>query len=1439
MVMETPEIVMVRALLAKIKGIPILRSECRLLVEILSGLLPVLKEMSSPQARISDMTRGVDRVDVRLAAGGEGVGENQTCFNFKTEAHEEIRQLKSRLEDLGKDLSDAGSSRDEDDENDFLAEVMEVLRAHSNGDAATTSVEGGKAMDGLLQLLARRLNSDVATVLSEWQEVKEETRRLQEKVEYTAENKRRMDRDLMEVLRALDSGIQQGQATRSEGEVSERTEAAATSSTSDTSPAQEFLCAVCRNLMEDPVVCASGHSYCRECLMKWFQNGNNICPLSNTRVPPEVYPNFVLRNLIIRWTEDTTRRPHQCQDVQVSVEPPPRLTIEVPLESVDEPANSRRTFSPNVPEIRSFSPPSTPSVAPLIAFLKSQSSNLTKIRSNLKELASLALDPCRQWEIYSADGIFVIARYLSSEDASVAEKAAEVFENLAFKPKKGNDHLRYDQREEILTSVVDFALDSLINQLQFGNPSTRFVAARAVVYLLEDDQAWERVRRKEGVVRGLFGLENTCTRALLESSQEGINLCKKGLALLAGYKPPAASPNTNRDLSTALLRLLVSPTTNRKLVEETLEVLSFMVKRAGYRNSHTLLDRDGIHVLIGLFHPPESLSAHGRTFSKPNSLTEGGKREILTIFDEISKSEGLLHLIECDLIKHLLGTITDPEAGKDFVSLGVKLLWKCIQGSVSEFSPVTHFHCDFQLEMKGVVDILRRDQIPDESKLDLLSVLVHLCDWRSGNPLRESFFRTSESFLNTGGVAALGVLAKSPLEVVREKTGVQLRLIAESYPCHRELRTPEAAVLLATLLADEVEKCRCEAVVALASVAKAGNWEMLLEGVTIEQVEVVPVERVVNTLFTTSSSDCREASISVLGKISQKHSGAPGNSKLSAVLREKRTIKGLLDIVRLPAGGDVEAEAAELLMNLVEQDHNICAFLVEENEDGLSVLIKFGVQSGSRLRPKVVKLLQAFAEVSVDTKGALMDVGGVPLLVEAVEEGKNKNKNSCNVSVASDAIKALKSLINYGPAQGAVIDAGFAKEAVIEAGFAETAIECLSVRPLSHGLLGLFSSILDREATAEKKKATAERIRKARGVQALVRVLSVRNAGLEEKNLVAAILTRLIQLDQGVQPILREEKGMEHLNNLLKKQADEANQSNRSSCCAEVLKTLIAATEDSQSLELLLKEQCIEPLLSLLSESSVSDVEGLALDLLLKLSRGALTSGSSADFKVPLVSKCVLRIMDTSVDDNLVECAARIIRNISLFGPAERKIMCTGDRGAVNVLLRTIRTCQAEAPSNDVNFSIIALERFMLEDEGRKSFLQEEGIPRLVNFLGKSRGQAKLFATRILVMLASEHNPKEWFTKTWNLKEDLLLSLRENLESGDTDCKIQATELLKCLILKGRGAEVCRYISDTGCHSKLRDLQTDAECGRYASEALDAYNRHKKDNRHGSRLWSR
>lgn len=60
-----------------------------------------------------------------------------------------------------------------------------------------------------------------------------------------------------------------------------------------------FYCPVSMELMSDPVMVATGHSYDRSCIQKWLEQGNRTCPVTGLRLRHlELTPNIALRNAI-------------------------------------------------------------------------------------------------------------------------------------------------------------------------------------------------------------------------------------------------------------------------------------------------------------------------------------------------------------------------------------------------------------------------------------------------------------------------------------------------------------------------------------------------------------------------------------------------------------------------------------------------------------------------------------------------------------------------------------------------------------------------------------------------------------------------------------------------------------------------------------------------------------------------------------------------------------------------------------------------------------------------------------------------------------------------------------------------------------------------------------------------------------------------------------
>ena len=66
------------------------------------------------------------------------------------------------------------------------------------------------------------------------------------------------------------------------------------------------VCFPAQELMADPVMVATGHTYDRVCIERWLAQGNRTCPVTGMRLRHlELTPNFALRNAIQvrRWTK--------------------------------------------------------------------------------------------------------------------------------------------------------------------------------------------------------------------------------------------------------------------------------------------------------------------------------------------------------------------------------------------------------------------------------------------------------------------------------------------------------------------------------------------------------------------------------------------------------------------------------------------------------------------------------------------------------------------------------------------------------------------------------------------------------------------------------------------------------------------------------------------------------------------------------------------------------------------------------------------------------------------------------------------------------------------------------------------------------------------------------------------------------------------------------
>ncbi|KAL6969296.1 U-box domain-containing protein 45 [Sarracenia purpurea var. burkii] len=69
-------------------------------------------------------------------------------------------------------------------------------------------------------------------------------------------------------------------------------------------PPEELRCPISLQLMHDPVIIASGQTYERICIEKWFGDGHNTCPKTQQQLPHLcLTPNYCVKGLVGSWCE--------------------------------------------------------------------------------------------------------------------------------------------------------------------------------------------------------------------------------------------------------------------------------------------------------------------------------------------------------------------------------------------------------------------------------------------------------------------------------------------------------------------------------------------------------------------------------------------------------------------------------------------------------------------------------------------------------------------------------------------------------------------------------------------------------------------------------------------------------------------------------------------------------------------------------------------------------------------------------------------------------------------------------------------------------------------------------------------------------------------------------------------------------------------------------
>ncbi|KAJ0974861.1 hypothetical protein J5N97_016826 [Dioscorea zingiberensis] len=112
----------------------------------------------------------------------------------------------------------------------------------------------------------------------------------------------------------------------------------------------DFRCPISLEVMSDPVILTSGHTFDRSSIQRWLDSGNRTCPVTKLPLPPHprLIPNHALRNLISNFVLETPSKPQSCAsdaDPEALAYPSDAATLSAVLRRAKRDAAFRRRLS--------------------------------------------------------------------------------------------------------------------------------------------------------------------------------------------------------------------------------------------------------------------------------------------------------------------------------------------------------------------------------------------------------------------------------------------------------------------------------------------------------------------------------------------------------------------------------------------------------------------------------------------------------------------------------------------------------------------------------------------------------------------------------------------------------------------------------------------------------------------------------------------------------------------------------------------------------------------------------------------------------------------------------------------------------------------------------------------------------------------------------------
>ncbi|KAM7499393.1 hypothetical protein LguiA_023807 [Lonicera macranthoides] len=252
----------------------------------------------------------------------------------------------------------------------------------------------------------------------------------------------------------------------------------------------EFRCPISLDLMKDPVIVASGHTYDRNSIAQWINSGHHTCPKSGQRlIHMALIPNYSLKSLVHQW----------CQENNIPITEPSSSSSDL------ERSSSKRKLCENALDHISATKVAMDAVKMTAEFLVGKlatgSPDIQRQAAyELRLLAKTGMDNRRI--ISEAGAIPFLVTLLSSNDSRIQENAVTALLNLSI-----------FENNKILIMAAG-AIDNIIYVLQSGKTmEARENAAAAIFSLSMIDEYKVIIGARPGAIPALVGLLGDGTTA--------------------------------------------------------------------------------------------------------------------------------------------------------------------------------------------------------------------------------------------------------------------------------------------------------------------------------------------------------------------------------------------------------------------------------------------------------------------------------------------------------------------------------------------------------------------------------------------------------------------------------------------------------------------------------------------------------------------------------------------------------------------------------------------------------------------------------------------------------------------------------------------------------------------------------------------------------------